>query len=238
MSTIGLIYMSVEEEVKADYLEEYQEIALLSNKAELFERLNQFEGVIIVEEEKSKLGETCELIMTIKKQSACFIWLVSALEKDTEKLVYLQLGVDFVINKKSSKMEKELIVKNSMRRSYMLKAENETEQPNVALSEENDMKFDLIPENLSVRINGGTEVSLTKLEFQLLGLLFENPRVTFTYEALQKHLYGNISEDRQYRITNLMYHLRKKINKVDDPKNHYIKTVRSRGYMFTYKKSN
>ncbi|MFD1901794.1 response regulator transcription factor [Enterococcus termitis] len=232
MGKIGLIYLEFEKkEVKTDFLEKYSNIVLLRDKEELFEELYQLEGVIVVDEEKNKLGEVCEIIMTIKKQSTCFSWVVSSIEKDMDRLVYLQLGADFVINKNSSQMEKELIIKNSLRRNHIFTKNQQELQFNGQPSEITKTNFHLVPENLSVKVNGKIEISLTRLEFQLLEMLSQNPRMTFSYEELQKHIYGDISEDRQYRITNLMYHLRRKIDEADDSNKNYIKTVRSRGYM-------
>nr|WP_277989067.1 MULTISPECIES: helix-turn-helix domain-containing protein [Enterococcus] len=80
-------------------------------------------------------------------------------------------------------------------------------------------------------IDGDVEVSLTKLEFKLLDVLSQKPKMTFSYDEIEKQVYGSDSKTRQYRITNLIYHLRRKLERTTGQNKVYIKTVRSRGYM-------
>lgn len=79
------------------------------------------------------------------------------------------------------------------------------------------------------------EVSLTKLEFQTISFLQENIGKAMSYEEIyqavwqEKHT-GSPLENRQYRISNLIFHLRKKME-INNVHPNYIKTVRSKGYM-------
>lgn len=53
-----------------------------------------------------------------------------------------------------------------------------------------------------------------------------------TYEQLFQEIWCDVDESKQYRLNNLIFHLRKKIEK--NTKNPvFIKTIRSRGYMLT-----
>lgn len=232
LSTIGLVYLGSEDkESKTTVLTEYKNILILRNKTQLLEKLPQLDGVVIIEGENNKLSEVCELIMTIKKQSTCLIWIVLTSEKEMDKLVCLQLGADFVLDKESSKMEKEMIVKNALQRSGVLAENHQNSDKSGPYHLNNKESFRLISDNFSVVLNDEVEVSLTKLEFQLLVVLYQKPRMTFSYKEIQRQIYGDDTEDRQYRIANVIYHLRSKLDNAIGSERGYIKTIRSRGYM-------
>lgn len=232
LSTIGLVYLGSEEkESKTTVLKEYKNILILRNKTQLLDQLSHLDGVVIIEENKEKLSDVCELIMVIKKQSSCFIWVVLSSEKEMDKLVCLQLGADFIFDKESSKMEKELIVKNALQRSGILAENQQNSDKSGTYPLKNKVSFRLISDNFSVVLNDEVEVLLTKLEFQLLVVLYQKPGMTFSYKEIQRQIYGDDTEDRQYRIANIIYHLRGKLDNAMGSECNYIKTVRSRGYM-------
>lgn len=52
----------------------------------------------------------------------------------------------------------------------------------------------LVPENLSVIIDGKKEVSLTKIEFQIMGVLYDNPCKTVCYADFMKKIWSNESD--------------------------------------------
>lgn len=92
-------------------------------------------------------------------------------------------------------------------------------------SKQERKRLKLIHSNSSVLLNGKQEVSLTKLEFKTIELLSNHIGKVLTYEDIYENIWDKVSEDKQYRVTNIIYHLRRKLE--DD----YIKTVRSKGYM-------
>ena len=52
------------------------------------------------------------------------------------------------------------------------------------------------------------------------------------YEELYKNVWKDTANERKYRVANVIFHLRKKIEQ-DVNKPQYIKTIRSKGYMLT-----
>ncbi|MDN3193933.1 winged helix-turn-helix domain-containing protein, partial [Enterococcus faecalis] len=62
--------------------------------------------------------------------------------------------------------------------------------------------------------------------------LFKHAGQTITYEELYKNVWKDTANERKYRVANVIFHLRKKIEQ-DVNKPQYIKTIRSKGYMLT-----
>jgi two-component system response regulator CpxR len=76
--------------------------------------------------------------------------------------------------------------------------------------------------------NGGTEITLTGTEFDLLELLCESPGVIVSRDAIARTLYGRDTTAYERTIDVHVSHLRKKLQQVDDIR---IKTIRGTGYV-------
>ena len=77
----------------------------------------------------------------------------------------------------------------------------------------------------------GREITLTRIEFNLLLFLVYNARIVFSKEELFSAIWGSNSEDTLKVVANTISNLRKKIR--DDINGQtYIHTVRG-GYMFS-----
>ena len=101
---------------------------------------------------------------------------------------------------------------------------------NFDLKKENQ-KLELIERNNSVFLGGEKEVLLTHIEFRVLNTLYDHPKVTVSYEELYASVWkDNRVEDKSYRLSNIIFHLRKKMGVVPNTPE-FIKTVRSKGYM-------
>lgn len=78
----------------------------------------------------------------------------------------------------------------------------------------------------------GTEIDLTAKEFDILALLFFNPRRVFTYEMISDIVWNEeYNEYSRKAINNHISNLRKKLKIAPDVSN-YIKSVHSVGYKF------
>ncbi|WP_348921141.1 response regulator transcription factor [Enterococcus rotai] len=194
---------------------------------------------VLIIEEVSGVGlkSTCELILELRRGFRGLIWVVSQSISKSSKLVYLQLGADGIADKEMEQEETVLQISNLLRRIYSKSiADEEGEGLTDRVSLNNS--FDVVPENLSIMIEGYKEIGLTKLEFQIISYLIDRLGKAVTYEELYKHLwkdeYSSSSKgNKQYRVSNLIFHLRKKIEK-DPSKPEYIKTIRSKGYMLVF----
>lgn len=208
-------------------IEEIKQKHNIIELTEELEWLEKLDAIIILEENISNLSAICELISKIKKRSTCYIWVMIATENSVGKLVYLQLGADEVFDLNREAKEIGFIIENSLRRV------NEPLANESVASESypNNELLKLIPNNASVLIEGNQEIVLTKLEFQMLELLLKNAGMAVSYETIYQAMWkADTVENKQYRIANVVYHLRKKIEK-NIKKPIFIKTVRSKGYM-------
>lgn len=86
--------------------------------------------------------------------------------------------------------------------------------------------------NQTVLVNG-VEKELTRKEFKLFQILYENKDICVTYDELQKQIWPNKDGNELYLLTNAIFHLWEKIRKSDF---YQIKTIRSKGYLLTIKK--
>ncbi|MEI5993845.1 helix-turn-helix domain-containing protein [Candidatus Enterococcus mansonii] len=193
---------------------------------------DKLQAVVIFENELNDVARICTAILSIKEQAACHIWIVSTIQQGTGKIIYLQLGVDSVFNEQYQETDEVgLSIENTLIK----------QQQNLSLKQhQNEKKYGqtllrLKEGNLSIVVGEGDEVPLTRLEFKLIHILAEKPKTTFSYEEIHKKIYGDEVGNQKYRIANLIFHLRKKIEKYTDEIG-YIKTVHSKGYMLVERK--
>ncbi|OJG91507.1 hypothetical protein RV15_GL000593 [Enterococcus silesiacus] len=208
-------------------IEEIKEKHTIIEITENLELLESFDAVIILEENISDLSRICELISKIRQRSTCYIWVMTVADQSVGKLVYLQLGADEVFDLSREAKEIAFIMENSMLRIKQLQVKKGSETEN----HHSDELLKLIPTNVSVMIEGNEEIVLTKLEFQMMELLLRHQGTAVIYETIYQELWKTeTTENKQYRIANIIYHLRRKIEK-NVKKPIFIKTVRSKGYM-------
>lgn len=196
------------------------------------------DAFIIEESETVELKRTCELILELRRNFKALIWIVCKTLTKTNKIVYLQLGADGVTVEEEQE-ESILQFSNILNR---MKDEQELSEEigNNKRENTNKMQPELIQNNLSIVLEG-KEISLTRLEFQMISYLLDNFGEAVTYEELYgrvwKNDFGNEKDGtKQYRVSNLIFHLRKKLE-VNPAHPNYIKTIRSKGYMFVNKET-
>lgn len=78
------------------------------------------------------------------------------------------------------------------------------------------------------------EIHLTKVEFKILSLFFENPERVFSKEQIYNAAWEETSESCIHAVENMISRLRKKIED-DSSKPMYIITVPGFGYKLSYK---
>lgn len=187
---------------------------------------------LIIQSDAGEVGNICELLIEVKKQSDILVWILSDELPDTTRIIFLQLGADGILDSKFKPEEYLLILRNSLNR-HIASRENAIELSKETATAYEDFK--LVPNNLSVVIKGDEEIRLTNLEFKTIELLYEKKSEAIPYQAIYQQVWRNSKDNiknSNYRVANLIFHLRKKIEKNPlEPK--YIKTVRSKGYMLS-----
>lgn len=195
------------------------------NKKELTELTEDYDGIVINEQNLQNISVVCELIVLLKKKSDRFIWVISDNTHKLNHIVYLQLGVDGILDSKSDFVEYKLLIMNTLNRYKNEKQD----QKRISKNLEKDSAFQLLPWNYSVVLKGN-EINLTKLEFKTIEFLQSQQGVAVSYEDIYKNVWDDDGNSKQYRVSNLIFHIRQKIEE-DTARPEYIKTIRSKGYM-------
>jgi DNA-binding response OmpR family regulator len=151
--------------------------------------------------------------------------MLTAKAEEIDKVVGLELGADDYITKPFSMREFRSRIKAALRRADMHPApEQETEPP----LEVGDLAVDFGKRSVAVRDG---DVSLTFVEFEILGALARNPGRVFTRDQLLSRIWGDAAYRDPRTIDVHIRHLREKLE--SDPKSpEYIFTVRGVGYRF------
>ncbi|WP_254907605.1 winged helix-turn-helix domain-containing protein [Candidatus Enterococcus lemimoniae] len=194
------------------------------NKEEVAETIANYDGIIINEKYMHNIGVICESIILLKKQSNPFVWVISERMNKMNHIVYLQLGVDGILDNKSDSEEHKLLMINAFNRYNQTFSTMEK----TVKSECDTTELQLRPCNFSVLLNG-KEINLTKLEFKTIEFLQTQQGIAVSYEDIYRNVWENEGADKQYRVSNLIFHLRQKIE-TDAAHPKFIKTVRSKGY--------
>ncbi|MBO0472056.1 winged helix-turn-helix domain-containing protein [Enterococcus sp. DIV0242_7C1] len=198
--------------------------------SELDQTISTMDAIIIKESSLEEIGETCELIIKIRSMTDRFIWVLSEASTKINRIVYLQLGSDGIFDDQIDPDEFGIYVGTTLERRVK---KSEPAKTDVIQTDQEELApIELIPNNFAVNVEAKGEVSLTKLEFQAMEILVRRKGDAVSYEEMYQAIWGDEKGDRKYRISNLVFHLRKKLG--DDPfKPKYIRTVRSRGYMLS-----
>lgn len=228
MYNIGFVLLdNAGEQIYIDSLNSAQLLVHPIEKSEVAETIESYDGVVIKEQDIQSIGIICELILSLKKKKDVFIWIISERVNKMNHIVYLQLGADGILDNESDPEEYKLLIGNALARYSRIQSITTKRQS----ESQDNTSLQLLPCNFSVLMDG-EEINLTKLEFKTIEFLQTKQGVAVSYEEIYKNVWENEGSDKQYRVSNLIFHLRQKIEKdATHPK--YIKTVRSKGYKLT-----
>ena len=193
--------------------------------------IDQLDAVIIRENPEQDVRHTCQLLVKIKESSDAFVWVFSPDTPVSMRIVYLQLGAVGVISDNCNADELQLIISNSVHKRKKQKHSSlDTETDQTDVDKEKKKLVELIPRNSSIKIDGMKEIPLTKLEYRAIDFLYKNTNAAVTYQEIFETVWEKEFDNKNYRVANLIFHLREKIEK-DASNPILIQTVRSKGYM-------
>lgn len=169
-----------------------------------------------------------EVCRQIRNTIGIPIILLSAKDREIDKVVGLEVGADDYITKPFSTNELIARVKAHLRREKR----NTTTTTSTSKPEENLLNFD------DISINKGTyeilkknqPVNLSTKEFQILIYLIENHNLVLSREQIYDAIWGSGSD--YCDLNTVTVHIKNLRNKLD-PENRYIKTIWGIGYKFT-----
>lgn len=229
------LILIVEDEPKiADLLQKYLQSAgfqtvWLARGDEVTAWLEKQQAALILLDVMLPGKDGLEVCKDIRTQSQIPIIMLTARAEEIDRLLGLELGADDYICKPFSPREVVARVKAVLRRFGHSDGDNGTSIPNEP-GANGGLKLELDANRLTVSLNTD-EVTLTRVEFDLLEALYTQPGRIFSRQQLMERVYSDnrIVSDRT--IDSHIKKLRKKINPLQ-PEQELIHSVYSVGYKF------
>jgi len=205
---------------------------LVNEGYEVISRDNGLDAYSVLENEKIDLAifdimmpkmNGYELTKKARNITNIPIIILSAKNKDNDKIVGLNIGADDYLPKPFNPLEVIARVKACLRRYYSL---NSSLNDNSNIIKVGDLSLDTEKFTIYKR---GDQINLTATEYRILSLLMKSPGKIFTKVQIYETINGDYFESDD---NTMMVHISKLREKIEDdtrnPK--YIKTVRGLGY--------
>lgn len=223
----------VEDEPKiADLLQKYLHNAgyqtdWLADGAAVSESVRHQEPALILLDLMLPGKDGLEVCKELRQFSQTPIIMLTARVEEIDRLLGLELGADDYICKPFSPREVVARVKTLLRRVHMLSSSSSASMDNLMAS---DAALNLDRNRLMVSA-GSNETSLTRVEFELLSALYQQPGRIFSRDQLMSKAYqdNRIVSDRT--IDSHIKKLRKKLAAIA-PERDFVHSVYSVGYKF------
>lgn len=163
--------------------------------------------------------------LEIREKTSAPILFLTAKTQDSDKQLAFSSGSDDFLSKPFSYTELVSRVKALLRRYYVYRGKEKTEE-----TEHIIIKDLTIHQDAKTVFVGEKEITLTEIEYQILLLLAKKRRKVFSAENIYESVWG---QPYFYTCNNtVMVHIRNLRSKLeDDPQNpKYVKTVWGKGY--------
>ncbi|WP_430602945.1 hypothetical protein IGJ02_000269 [Enterococcus sp. DIV0724b] len=228
-------YVALTTTTEKDYMNTlkvtYENVHSIEHEQVMLKKSNELDVIIIQDDDNQYVGNICEMIIHLRKNSDTLVWIISEHLTKANRSVYPRLGADGIAGNECEPDELVQLITNALNR-YRSRL-NFSKQNGKLVSRRNQLNtvvgLELVPSNFSVMIDDN-EIDLTKLEYLALEYLHQNVGRAVSYDEIYQNVWKDDVADRKYRVSNLIFHLRKKIEK-NEKAPMYIKTVRSKGYM-------
>ncbi|MBP1044677.1 winged helix-turn-helix domain-containing protein [Enterococcus sp. BWM-S5] len=196
------------------------------------EKISKIEVVIIRGNTTKDAAEVCNILIKLKEKSDAHVWTFLSKTPQMMRSVYLQLGALGIVPEDCQEDELQLLISNNLNKINNLSNDFGKNQEGISgeKGKESLERVVLNSRNLSVQILGNEEISLTKIEYKTLYVLYKNLNTTVTYSEISEEIWKKQIRDSKIRIANIIFHLRKKIE-ASGILPDVIRTVRSKGYM-------
>lgn len=162
-----------------------------------------------------------DVCRTLRRESDVPIIMLTARVEETDRLIGLELGADDYITKPFSPRELVARVRVVLRR-----VQGGIRTPGMIVA--GDLEIDITGHKLT---RAGTEISISRTEFNLLTYMAQHPGQAFSRSQLLNHLHGYSDTGYDRSIDAHVKNLRRKIE-LDPANPRYILTVYGVGYKF------
>lgn len=191
------------------------------------EQLEEIAGLMIFANQIVDYIEVCQWLVSLRSRKPLFVWIVCKDYDDNMKELYCKLARNAMI---------EVIQYDRNSQHLMNKVKQAIDFQNSLLSykkeKEQGETFYLDSQSLKVVIKD-KEIYLTRSEFKLFNILYENLENPVSYEEIIELIWPSIdSKTYKYRLANLVFHLRKKLERQP---NIDIQIIRTKGYLLKLK---
>ncbi|EOL49884.1 winged helix-turn-helix domain-containing protein [Enterococcus caccae] len=194
------------------------------------EQIGALDGLVIHLEESTDYVTAFQWLIDLQEEHSLFIWILSE-GKDSELIkLYPHLSKNSVIEIIESEQgfeELGIKIKNALNyKNYLL---NRTERKKLP-----DHHY-LDATKLSLVVHDKI-IALTRKEFKIIELLYENLNNVVTYHEINRAIYGTSTGEalEKYRVANFIFHIR---NKLKEQSYFDIEIIRTKGYMLIYSKN-
>ena len=164
----------------------------------------------------------------LRSNSNLPVIMLTALSEDVDRIVGLELGADDYLGKPFNPRELVARIKAVMRR----REASSEDQPAKANSTLCFGPYRLIPEEMSLKKDDGTDIILTSGEFAVLRILVERAPRVLSRDTLLDLSRGINANPFDRSIDSQISRIRRKLE-ADPRQPTYIKTVRNLGYAFS-----
>ncbi|OJG55886.1 hypothetical protein RV06_GL000002 [Enterococcus haemoperoxidus] len=233
-NTIGILHIR-------DDSEQSDNIGLLINRAlneqsysliEITEKkqIGLLDGLVINLEKSSDYVKAMQWLIDLQEDHPLFIWILNG-DSDSELTkLYPHLSKNSVIEIISSDQGFEMlgtVIKNALNYKNQLLNRGRPKKAS-------DDHF-LDPSKLSLVVHDKI-IALTRKEFKIIELLYENIGNVVTYDEINEVIYGATTGEalEKYRVANFIFHIR---NKLKEQTYFEIEIIRTKGYLLTYSKN-
>ncbi|WP_206911844.1 hypothetical protein IGL98_000612 [Enterococcus sp. DIV0840] len=233
-NTIGILHIR-------DDSEQNDNIGLLIKKAlneqsysliEITEKkqIGLLDGLVINLEKSSDYVKALQWLIDLQEDHPLFIWILNG-ENDSELTkLYPHLSKNSVIEIIPSDQGVEMleiVIKNALNYKNQLL--------NKARTKKASDKHSLDASKLSLVVHDKI-IALTRKEFKIIELLYENLDNVVTYKEINEVIYGAATGKslEKYRVVNFISHIR---NKLKEQSYFEIEIIRTKGYLLTYSKN-
>jgi DNA-binding response OmpR family regulator len=200
-------------------------VQVASNGIQALKQAEQFSPELVLLDLLLPEMDGLEVCRQLRKTSNVPIIMITALGEEIDRVVGLELGADDYLPKPFGVREVLARVKAVLRRSQA----NEKEQP-LASVLHGPGGLQLDPQSRLVRV-GEADLSLTRLEFDLLYLLLRNAGRVLTRERLLEQAWGYDFVGDTRAVDSAVKRLRSKLRQVSAEADG-IEAVRGIGYRF------
>lgn len=215
------------------------QVILAENGREALEKAEQEKPVLAILDRMMPEMDGVEVCRRLREVNpGIYIIMLTALATDEHRFGGFEAGADDYIVKPFNAKELTMKVKAMVRHANEKQAA--LAQASVGVVSEGNLLAKTVPVSNGLLVNqdrrqvlkNGSEIELTKLEFDLLQFLYEHPNLVFSRDRLLEQVwnYDYFGDERVVDVH--MARLRKKLE--EDPAHpRYIQTIRGVGYKYT-----